>query len=873
MSRIRFNDTSSGAKKSRASSGGRKSKSTSRTTSKPRDKKPTVAYQYEVGRKNLPTDQTGRNMKLKDARPVRYNLPSNAPTKFPKDLRPPRLSWDRDQPDSTPASPLYIHEKLHPAAFAQSLKKDKDLSMDVFFRDYDGLPEEAEFEWYKHSARWQNRIIRGESRHVIASLLAKESMTGKVQMIYFDPPYGIDFRDILQANINKNKDRDEIPNDLVALQTFRDAYKKGMHSYLDNIYQIASYARELLNETGSFFLQIGSANVNKLGVVLDEVFGAENRAGMIPFAKSKAKAGNGLPDITDYLLWYAKDIDHMKYHQLYEKFRGRKDLLVTMSFAALLELENNEVKNLTSQQKEDPDSTIPRGAKLFKQTDLTSQGFSKTRSQKYKWNGKDWKCPPDRHWSVSYEGLDRLAETGRLYGSHENLFWKKYENEFPGRKVNNMWIKQESARDKHYVVETAEATIEKCMLMTTDPGDLVLDPTCGSGTTAYVAEKWGRRWITSDAGLVAVNLTRQRIITGVFPWHMLIDSEVGHRHENELRRKVHQPLLPKPYGHNENPAAGFVYERMAHVSPEFLAYPDRDAPIDYMVDRPEKDKMRIRVSSPFTVESLSPYRYVNPKRPVNIRHSQTRQNIVDALRITGIRMGGSNVCLADLEEYPGNMITHIAMFNGKRACILVADDDCTVPAVMVDHAVEEAAAMPNVEALIVVAFNYEPSIKNETRGHLSIYKAMANQDLQMENLKDNKEDVAFVLVGEPDVKTEIHDGMMTAEIVGYDTFNPASGTTRPGTKSDVYCWMIDTEYDGRSFFARRIHFPGAGKDKQISGFYNELKKRIDSNLWDTFLSLKSAPFKVPKSGRIAVKIITSTHTEMTAEINIKNTLN
>lgn len=872
MSSHQLRDTGIKRKKSRTA---RKKRSRSNTKSmskvKPRDKKPTVAYRYGGDRKNLPTDQTSRNMKSEDIKPVMYNLPSRTQSRLPKDLRPPRLSWEREPLDHTPANPLYIHEKLHPAAFAMSLKKDHDQSMDMFFNAYDGLPKSADYEWYQHTGHWQNRIIRGESRHVMASLLAKEGMAGKVQMIYFDPPYGIDFRRILQANVDKNKDTGKIPNDPLALQTFRDTYKNGMHSYLDNIYQIASHARELLKEDGSFFLQIGSANVNRIGVVLDEVFGAENRMGMIPFAKKYIQQVKGLSDVTDYLLWYAKDIECVKYHQLYEKFNNRKDLLTMLGSWVSLQLKDGRVVNLTAKQKNDPDKNIPSDAVIFQQSTLTSQGYMESRSQDYEWDGKNWKCPPDRHWSVSHEGLNRLASDGRLYGSNKRLHYKKFENEFLGRTINNIWTKPETSYNKRYVVETAETTIQKCILMASDPGDLVLDPTCGSGTTAYVAEKWGRRWITSDASLVAVNLARQRIITGVFPWHMLIDSEKGRRRENEIRNKVNQAPLAEPDRYNENPAAGFVYERMPRVSPMFLAYPDREAPIEYMVDRPEGEKGRVRVSSPFTIESLSPYRYINPKQPVIIQQSPVRQNIVEALQNTGIYIDGSNVFLTDLEEYPGKVITHICTFDGRRACIVVADDDCTVPSTMVDHAAEEAAAMPSVEALIIVAFNYEPSVKNETRGRLSIYKAMANQDLQMGNLKDGKDDVAFVLIGEPDVKTTVCNGMMTAEITGYDTFNPSIGTTRPGNKNDVYCWMIDTEYDGRSFFARKIHFPGADKDKQIKAFYDELKLNIDPVRWDSFLSLKSAPFPVPKSGRIAVKIITSTHTEMTTEISVKDT--
>ena len=840
----------------------------SRTTG-PRNKKPVGAYRHGAGRKNLPTDQTGRNMDSKDARPVPYRLPPGKPDRLPADMRPPHLAWARDPPDHTPAGQLYIHEKLHPAAFATSLKKNHDSSLDSFFGSYDGLPKGAEFEWYQHSGHWQNRLIRGESRHVMASLLAREGMAGKVQMVYFDPPYGINFRNILQANVDKDRDAKKIPNDPVALQTFRDTYKNGIHSYLDNIHQIASHARELLGETGSFFLQIGTANVNRVGVVLDEVFGADNRVGMITFAKTSGSSSKNLPEVADYLLWYAKDKQHVKYHQLYEPTPTKKDMLDLMSTHAMVELEDGTVRKPTPEEKHDPDTNLPNGARLFKSVSLSSQGRGEISSEDYTWDNKVWKCPITRHWSVTHKGLDRLAKLGRLHGSNKSLNWKKYANEFPGRRINNIWIKQAQARDKHYVVETAESTIEKCVLMATDPGDLVFDPTCGSGTTAYVAEKWGRRWITSDAGLVAVNLARQRIIAGVFPWHKLIDSEEGHRRENEMRNAVHQPLLPEHGAHNEDPSAGFVYERMPKVSPQYLAYPESEAPVDYMVDRPEEDGGRIRVSSPFTVESQSPHRYVDPQQPMSRRHSPARRNVVEALRSTGIRIEGSNTHLAGLDEYPGRVITHTATFGGRHACILVAEDDCTVPQVMIDHAAEEAASMPKVTALIIVAFAYEPFTENGKRGRLNIYKAMANRDLQMGNLEDGKDDITFVLVGEPDVKVETRGGKMTAEIIGYDTFHPANKTTRPGIKDDVYCWMVDTEYDGRSFFARRIHFPGAGSDRQIGGFYTELKKHIDPGLWESMLSLKSAPFSVPKSGRIAVKIITSAHEEMITVRDVK----
>ncbi len=836
-----------------------------------RDRKPVGSYRHEgSSRSNLPTDQTGRTMKPDDVRPVRYKVPARKRGSMPPDLTPPHLDWVRDPPGSTQASPLYIHEKLHPSAFAESLKRDYNHTIESFFGSYDGLPKGAEFQWYRHRGHWQNRIIRGESRHVMASLIVKERMAGSVQMIYFDPPYGIDFRSILQANVNKDKDAGDMPNDPVAIQTFRDTYRNGIHSYLDNIHQIASHARVLLNDTGSLFLQIGSANVNRVAVVLDEVFGVENRMGMIPFAKTSGSSSGGLSDVTDYLLWYAKDIQRTKYHQLYEPTSTKKDILELFSSHAMIELKDGTIRKVTNEERGDPDTKMPKGAKLFKDSSLFSRGWSSTRSYDYEWGGRTYKCPRDSQWRVSREGLDRMAKDNRLFGV-TTLRWKIYDDEVPGRRINNIWHKQASSKDRHYVVETAESTIERCILMATDPGDLVYDPTCGSGTTAYVAEKWGRRWITSDAGLVAVNLARQRIVTSIFDWHMLKDSEAGHRRENELREMAHQPPMPAKNTYGEDPSKGFVCERLPHTSAKFLAYPDREAQIDYMADRPEKERGRIRVSSPFTVESLSPYRYVNPDQPSVPGPSATSQSIVSALRDTGIRIGGSNVRLADIEEYPGRMITHTATFDGKKACVVVANDDCTVPPAMVDHAVEEAATMPSVQSLIIVAFAYEPAVRNEQRGRLNIYKTMANQDLRMGNLRDGRDDVAFVLVGEPDVKIDgTGDGRMTAEVIGYDTYDPASGNSRPGTGHDVYCWMMDTDYDGRSFFARRIHFPGADNDRQIDRFYKKLQRRIGQDLWNSTISLKSAPFEHPKSERVAVKIITSTHSEMTAVIDVKN---
>ena len=531
----------------------------------------------------------------------------------------------------------------------------------------------------------------------------------------------------------------------------------------------------------------------------------------------------------------------------------------------MIEMPDGTSRFLTAKERQDM-SLIPPDAKLCKACAITSQRFDRERSKPYIWHGVEYKCPTDRQWSVDSEGLDNLAKMGRLAGNKGVLCWKWYEDETPGIKINNMWPRMQPT-DLHYVVETSESVIERCILMTTDPGDLVFDPTCGSGTTAYAAEKWGRRWITCDMSMVAVSLARQRLMSAIYDYYHLLDSPEGLREENILRRKIHQDEVYPPNNYSNNPSKGFVYERMPNINPKTLAYNQKPSTIT-LVDRPMKKRGIKRVSSPFTIESLSPYRYINTDTPIEDVRSESRHNIISALINTGIRIGDENIPLDNITEYDGKIITHVATFCGKKTCILIANDDCTVPPVMIDHAVEETAAMPSVEALIVIAFAYEAMSRSEVRGRIRIYKALANIDLQSDNLKDDKDHHAFVLVGEPDVKIERseNDGL-TAEIIGYDTFDPSTGKVRSYKPDDIHCWMIDTNYDGKSFFARRIHFPGATSDKQIARFHKELDKYIDQDLWNSTLSLKSAPFPYPNTGRIAVKIVTATHAESVLDLD------
>ena len=828
-------------------------------------------------RPNIPTEQTSKYMEEEDKQPTTYKPKLRS-------RKGPLLSWDRDSnlEDGTQASPLYIREKIHPSAFAASLEK-RDGVQTKLFGSFDGLDRDAAFQWYKHRGNWQNRIIHGESRRVMASLLAKESMAGKIQMIYFDPPYGINFKTTMQGNArrrNVKKGEDELPNDPVHLGAFRDTYKNGIHSYMDNLYHMAIHARALLTTSGSFLLQIGSANVHRAAIILDEVFGAENRIATITFAKAGATSTDTLPQIADHILWYANDRENVLYHQFYEKLLNRKDILDHMSWLAKIETKSGKIRKLTSAEKSDPDAHIPNDCRLYDKMPLISQGESTTgRSEPYVYNNKTFHCPPNLQWSVSAEGLDRLAKMKRLDGDGQSLRWKRYEDEIPGKQINNIWGKRMSADDLHYVVETAESVIERCILMTTNPGDLVMDPTCGSGTTAFVAERWGRRWITSDSSIVAVTLARQRIVTGTYDYYVLRDSLEG----SKTSESSDNILRSKDVNYKHDPSKGFVYETVNTVSAATLAYDREPIKVD-LINRPLIDESTIRISSPFTVESHSPYRYVDPesflfesKNNANTDRPYVTE-VLSALKTSGMKSGKGIISVDGIVEYPSKnegLITHTAFIDGEKGGIMIAPDDCTVPATLIDRVADDAVEIPGVRRLAIIAFAFEPDVRSnmsEKRGKLIIHRVQANQDLLVGNLKDDNKDTAFVVIGEPDV--DILDvskdkNKIKVKVSGYDTYDPKTRQIQRGTSKEIICWMIDTEYDGKSFFARKIHFPECGSDKQIKQFQKSLEHRIDGDLWKSMLSYESVPFPRPKTERIAVRIITETHTEMTIEIRVK----
>ena len=827
-------------------------------------------------RSNIPTQEGEKYMNDKDREAIPYEPDV-------RNAEAPRLAWNREKPDQVhrEAGPLYIHEKVEPSAFLNQLK-DEERSLKNYSL-FDDLPEHAKYEWYQHKGNWSNRIIHGDSAQIMTSLATREQMEGQVQMVYFDPPYGISFKSTMQVDTRKNENSDNVEGispepEMCAM--FRDTYKRGIHDYLDAIRENAILARSLLSESGSFFLQIGNANMPIISVLLDEVFGSENRIAFIPFKKSGSKSAKFLPQVCDFLLWYAKDSKLAKFHQLYEGMSQKEKL----SLVSMVELADGTQRNLTPAEKENLD-TLPTGARLFGRSRLHSQSTSLSgRSEPFFWNGVLWPCPTNEHWRVSMEGLQKLAELGRLYPGKASLSWKIYEDEIPGRKINNMWNQQMQPSDKHYVVETSERVINRAVLMTTDPGDLVLDITCGSGTTAFVAESWGRRWITTDASRVPIALTRQRILSGVHKWFVLANS-----YEGRILEADYTKSRPKAGSSCAvDPGAGFVYKRTCYVSAATLAYDQPQTNI-FLVDQPHISEKVKRLSSSFTVESLSPFRTITPEEYLQKNHQiESQTNVIDALETSGInttdagRLHLHNIELFDSE---GGIITYQAEIDfrvqgelaGTKPCaVTLLPDDATASQSWIVEAANIAAALRKFDELLVIAFNFESDALVNTPqnlGRLKIRCCRANRDLMIGSLDNKRTDEAFIQIGEPDVRIkEVNNSQINVEILGYDTFDPITGNLKKGDSTGIDCWMIDTNYDQTGFYAHRIHFPGKSNDKQLLQYRKKLGKEIYEEKWNAMLSTKSTPFPKPLTGYIAVRIITNTSVEMTTVKNVLRSL-
>ena len=533
---------------------------------------------------------------------------------------------------------LYRHEEINPEMIINQLytikADDNAVGMTSLFGNE--MPQtmyEDELqritEYYQHNADWRNRLIQGDSLLVMNSLLQREGMAGRVQMIYIDPPYGIKYGSNWQMKLNNHdvKENDEsLSGEPEMIKAFRDTWELGIHSYLSYLRDRLMLARELLTESGSCFVQISDDNVHLVRNLMDEVFGSENFVSQIIYTKTTGATADNLSCVTDFILWYAKDKQNIKYRGLFISKEFGKEGTSGYKF---IELEGGE--RMTISEWEKKNSTIfnydkrPKGSKVYSLADLTSQTGSESIRYPIIFKGQTYRINNSRGWRTSKEGMNRLISLNRIdVSSKGGIGYINYFDDFKIAYLNNLWTdtvgQNQLGGDKVYVVQSAIKPIQRCILMTTDPGDLVLDPTCGSGTTAYVAELWGRRWITIDTSRIALNIAKKRLTTAVFPYYELFDKENG------------------------NIRQGFVYKTVPHITLKSLAN-DLEPDEEILYDQPKVDKNKIRVSGPFTVETLQSFNVVNPDAIGMEERNEAedfQERIFAHLKSSGIRNGAKN---------------------------------------------------------------------------------------------------------------------------------------------------------------------------------------------------------------------------------------
>ena len=538
----------------------------------------------------------------------------------------PQLVWANKNENfkfDVPTVSLHVHERIDPCAIMDAVRNQSSTEVQptLFESDEENLPMRKAIEFYQHRQNWSNRLIAGDSLLIMNSLLNKEGMGGKIQTIYIDPPYGINYGSNFQPNFNNLNVKDKNDNDLTAepeqIRAFRDTWELGVHSYMSYLQKRLILARELLTESGSCFVQMGRENLYIVGVLMDEVFGSKNRMSTISYATSGGSSSKYLPEVTNYLLWYSKDREKVKYRQLFEKLT-RKETIEFFGFNAFVETADGKTRKLSDKERIDPDKYLDTDCRIYDNRTLESQHHSTTgRSKPFVFNGREFKCGKNKQWSISREGLEKLVELNRIHAPENaaTIRWKKYENEIPGRKINNIWATSMSPSNKMYVVQTANKVIQRAILMTSDPGDIVFDPTCGSGTTAHMAEQWGRRWITCDTSRVALAIARQRLITSKYNYFKLAREKEG-------------------------VDSGFELESVDTVSPSILGYEEPYSKVE-LFDQPISDKKKVRITGPFTVEAVPAPTALSISEVANVKDNFHDLNSTEALCSDGKAEGTS----------------------------------------------------------------------------------------------------------------------------------------------------------------------------------------------------------------------------------------
>lgn len=778
-----------------------------------------------------------------------------------RSLTKPFLEWTgkaERQQVTVPTLPLFVHERHSTQAILETLKSHKALGTNLDLFGDTNLDVADKLDAYQHKGPWTNRLILGDSLQVMNSLLEYEGTGGQVQMIYFDPPYGVKFGSNFQPFVRKNRvthgSDDEMIREPEMVKAYRDTWELGLHSYLTYLRDRLMLAKELLTDSGSIFVQISDDNVHHVREVLDEVF-PEGFVSQISFQTTSGFDSTTLPTVGDFLLWYAKGKDRVRYNKVFQP----QPVELGKGNATWLILPDGTYRGVKAAEARGEEE-LPKGAKLYNPDNIQSQGAA-SEPQPFEYEGKTYPPGANSHWKASYpDGMNRLAKAGRIHVAKNSIRYRRYADDFPFQQMGNIWtdtITGNFTDDKVYVVQTGFKVIERCMQMTTDPGDLVLDITCGSGTTAVVAEQWGRRWITVDTSRVPIALARQRLLTSTFPWYRLKEPAKG-------------------------PSGGFIYERKRNKKGEEVGglvpritlksiANDEDPKMEVLVDRAETNDKITRVCGPFTVEatiqaamSLDDEAGSPAEQPQSGNPRAFLDRMIEVLRQSKTLRLPGNVTLeldtvtplADREYLHAEGVAR----NGtdKRIAFVFGPEDGAIGSEYVFNAHTEALQQ-GYQQLFLFGF----AIQAKAREMLdklkipTVYVSVTPDVVMSDLLKTSKASEIFSITGLPDVELEEagkRDGAPLYRVVikGLDIFRPDTMETDEIKAENLPCWMLDTNYNGMAFLASQVFFP---KTSAWDNLQKSLKGQFADSVWEHLAGTVSEPFALGDKRRIAVKAI------------------
>ncbi|NCD41716.1 MAG: site-specific DNA-methyltransferase [Bacteroidia bacterium] len=763
----------------------------------------------------------------------------------------PQLQWAGKAEHSSfdvPTVSLHVHERIDPNSIIDTVKKEHEGPKQMSLFETNEKPLREAIDFYKHKENWSNRLIAGDSLLVMNSLLEKEGMAGKVQMVYFDPPYGIKYGSNFQPFVNKRDVKDGKDDDLSAepemIKAFRDTWELGIHSYLTYLRDRLLLARELLSDSGSVFVQISDENVHHVREILDEVFGVNNFLTIIVLRKSGSQTTGFMASTCDYIIWYVKDKSKTKYNPLFiKKSVGLNETEFNQAIN-----QKGDVRQLSYDEK--LTGKIDEGWLVFKSTDLNSRSGSSTTTVPFTINQQTFYPRNGAGWRTNGEGLKKLESAKRLLPTKSTLRYIHYFEDFPYSYLPNIWDDLMGASNLIYVVQTNEKAIQRCLLMTTNPGDLVLDITCGSGTTANVAEQWGRRWITCDTSRVALTLAKQRLMIANFDYYKLAHDKEG-------------------------VGSGFVYKTVPHITLKSIANNEPPA-TETLYDQPLVEKSKIRITGPFTVEAVpAPYAksfddLENDNNGSDTSIARTGETLRqsewrDELLKSGVRAKGGNILqFTRVEPLAGTKFIQAEAETKedtpKKVLVVFGPEHAPLEQRMVENAWQEARTL-KPDMLLFCAFQFDEEAAKDIDeltpaiAGMQLLKAQMNADMLTDDLRKNRSsNESFWLVGQPDVKVhKLDKGKLQVEVMGFDYYNPKTGNVESGGKKNIAMWMLDTDYDNRSLFPSQVFFPMAGAGDGWDKLAKNLKAEIDEEKIESFKGTLSLEFE--PGNCIAVKII------------------